>query len=90
MNIAPDDISLGEKLALSFGARGYGEVLADYKAEQQLISLPNGNGNGFLAHAWFYAMDEYLGQRLVKVFHNIRQNYIKSMGYKIHFIFLSS
>ena len=36
LDIAPDDISLGGKLALSFGARGYGEVLADYKAEQQI------------------------------------------------------
>ncbi len=68
LDIAPDDISLGGKLALSFGARGYGEVLADYKAEQQLISLPNGNGNGFLAHAWFYAMDEYFEQRFGKSF----------------------
>lgn len=62
LDIEPHDISLGGKLALSFGARGYGEVLADYKAKQQLITLPNGNGNGFLAHAWAYAVDEYFRQ----------------------------
>lgn len=62
LDIEPHDISLGGKLALSFGARGYGEVLADYKAKQQLITLPNGNGNGFLAHAWVYAVDEYFRQ----------------------------
>ncbi len=62
LDIEPHDISLGGKLSLSFGARGYGEVLADYKAKQQLITLPNGNGNGFLAHAWAYAVDEYFRQ----------------------------
>ena len=62
LDIAPEDISFDGKLALSFGARGHGEVLADYKAKQQLICLPNGNGNGFLAHAWAYALDEYISQ----------------------------
>lgn len=62
LDIAPKDISLGGRLSLSFGARGHGETLADYKANQQLICLPNGNGNGFLAHAWAYALDDYLGQ----------------------------
>ena len=62
LDIAPEDISFGGKLALSFGARGHGEVLADYQTKQQLICLPNGNGNGFLAHAWAYALDEYISQ----------------------------
>lgn len=62
LDIAPEDISFGGKLALSFGARGHGEVLADYQTKQQLICLPNGNGNGFLAHAWAYVLDEYISQ----------------------------
>lgn len=68
LDIAPEDISFGGKLALSFGARGHGEVLADYQAKQQLICLPNGNGNGFLAHAWAYAFDEYIAQGFGKSF----------------------
>ncbi len=68
LDIAPEDISFGGKLALSFGARGHGEVLADYQAKQQLICLPHGNGNGFLAHAWAYALDEYIAQGFDKSF----------------------
>lgn len=37
LDIEPHDISPGGKLALPFGARGYGEILADYKAKQQQI-----------------------------------------------------
>ena len=38
--------------------------MADYKAEQQLISLPNGNGNGFLAHTWFHAIQEVFAKTI--------------------------
>lgn len=68
LDIAPEDTSFGGNLALFFGVRGHGEVLADYRTKQQLICLPNGNGNGFLVHAWAYALDEYIAQGFGKSF----------------------
>lgn len=35
LDIAPEDISFGGKLALFFGTRGHGEVLADYQTKQE-------------------------------------------------------
>ena len=62
LKIQPEDISLGGTLALSFGARGHGNSAAFYEARHQVICLPKGNGNGFLAHAWAHALDDFIGK----------------------------
>lgn len=62
LGIDKKDVSLGGTLSLSFGARGHGQSAAAYDPDHRTISLPNGNGAGFLAHAWAHALDDFLGR----------------------------
>lgn len=62
LDIDRKDLSLDGTLSLSFGAHGHGQSIAFYISDHRVISLPNGNGGGFLAHAWAHALDDFLGR----------------------------
>ncbi|EEP1514208.1 hypothetical protein HAZ28_004761 [Salmonella enterica] len=58
-------LSLNGRLGLAFGARGKGgknAAAAHYEPGQVAINLTKGNGAGSLAHEWFHALDNWLGQ----------------------------
>lgn len=65
--IRPEDISLGGKLAIAFGARGRGGAnagAAHYEPDRQVINLTKMSGAGCLAHEWGHALDHALGLSL--------------------------
>lgn len=53
-------ITLDNRLALAFGARGSGKASAHYEPLKQVINLTKKKGAGSLAHEWFHALDNYL------------------------------
>ena len=59
LNIPPEAIGLGGKLAMSFGARGKGKAMAHYEPSQVIINLTKTKGAGSLAHEWFHALDHH-------------------------------
>lgn len=59
LNIPPEAIGLGGKLAMSFGARGKGRAMAHYEPSQVVINLTKTKGAGSLAHEWFHALDHH-------------------------------
>lgn len=61
INISAKDISLGENLAIAFGARGKGNAMAHYEPVKNVINITKMRGAGSLAHEWAHAMDMYLG-----------------------------
>lgn len=64
LKISPEDISLGGKLAIAFGARGKGGAsagAAHYEPERQVINLTKMSGAGCLAHEWGHALDHAIG-----------------------------
>jgi len=64
LKISPEDISLGGKLAIAFGARGKGGAAAGaahYEPERQVINLTKMSGAGCLAHEWGHALDHAIG-----------------------------
>lgn len=66
MNVSPEFISLGNSLAIAFGARGVPGALAHYESSQTVINLTKLGGAGSLAHEWGHALDHILGESLLK------------------------
>lgn len=64
LNISPEDVSIGGKLAIAFGTRGSGNALAHYEPEREVINLTKMRGAGSLAHEWGHAMDDIIGKAL--------------------------
>lgn len=64
LGISADDISLGGKLAIAFGARGRAGAAAHFEPERNVINLTKMNGAGTLAHEWAHALDYIVGQSL--------------------------
>lgn len=64
LGIAAEDISLGGKLSIAFGARGSGNALAHYEPLREVINLTKMKGSGSLAHEWGHALDDILGKEL--------------------------
>jgi hypothetical protein len=65
LNIPPKAVSLNGNLAIAFGARGHGgkeAARAHYERDKAVINLTKIRGAGSLAHEWFHALDNYLGQ----------------------------
>jgi len=65
LNISPKAVSLNGGLAIAFGARGHGgkeSARAHYEPDKAVINLTKIRGAGSLAHEWFHALDNYLGQ----------------------------
>lgn len=60
VGVEPDVITLGNQLALAFGARGSGNASAHYERVKRVINLTKTRGAGSLAHEWFHALDNYL------------------------------
>lgn len=60
LGIDSDDVSLGGRLGLAFGARGSGRALAHYEPKQVVINLTKYGGAGSLAHEWFHALDNLI------------------------------
>lgn len=63
LGIADKDISLDGTLAIAFGSRGRGSAVAHYEPDRQVINLTKMRGAGSLAHEWWHALDDYLGQK---------------------------
>lgn len=64
LGIEPEDVSLGQKLALAFGARGRGGKAAGaahYEPAANVINITKMKGIGCLAHEWGHALDRTAG-----------------------------
>ncbi|WP_316157994.1 LPD1 domain-containing protein [Cupriavidus sp. BIC8F] len=57
-------LSLDGTLALAFGSRGVGRALAHYECARKVINLTRLRGAGSLAHEWWHAFDDYVGDKL--------------------------
>lgn len=64
LNISLEDISLGGKLSIAFGARGQGAAAAHYEPMREVINLTKLRGAGSLAHEWGHAFDDILNKVL--------------------------
>lgn len=60
LGINDDDISLGNNLAIAYGARGTGSATAHYESAANVINLTKMRGAGSLAHEWAHALDCYI------------------------------
>lgn len=64
LNVSLEDISLGGRLAIAFGARGQGAAAAHYEPMREVINLTKMHGAGSLAHEWGHAMDDILAKTI--------------------------
>lgn len=62
LGVNPKALTFEGQLSLAFGARGRGNALAHYEPDRKIINLTKMKGAGSLAHEWFHAFDDYLGQ----------------------------
>lgn len=60
LNISDSDASLGNQLALAFGARGSGNAVAHYEPLENVINITKLKGAGSLAHEWGHALDSFI------------------------------
>jgi len=64
LHLSPKDVSLGNSLAIAFGARGKGGAgagAAHYEPDRQVINLTKMSGAGCVAHEWGHALDHAIG-----------------------------
>ena len=64
LDVPKEAVSLGGNLSIGFGSRGRGgrnAALAHYEPARKVINLTKIKGAGTLAHEWFHALDDYLG-----------------------------
>jgi hypothetical protein len=80
LGIADEDVSLGGRLAIAFGARGHGTVLAHYEPVQRIINLTRKSGVGSLAHEWANFFDNDLGSGEPKAFLSERIRWFREYG----------
>ena len=67
LEIDPKNISMKNRLGLSFGGRGRGGIrsaMAHYESKKKVINLTKRLGAGSLAHEWFHSLDNILAQSL--------------------------
>ena len=57
-------LSLDGTLALAFGSRGVGRALAHYECARKVINLTRLRGAGSLAHEWWHALDDFVGDKI--------------------------
>lgn len=62
LNMSDQDVSLGGKLAIAYGARGVSGALAHFEQGTNVINLTKMRGAGSLAHEWGHALDYYIAQ----------------------------
>lgn len=89
LNISLNDITLNNRLSLSFGSRGSGQIYAHYEPKYKVINLTRYKGAGSLSHEYAHALDHYLANKFHKpgVFfsesdHPIAQKLMNSILYK--------
>ncbi len=64
LDIKNEDVALGGRLNIAFGARGHGAALAHYEPLREVINLTRMKGAGSLGHEYFHAMDDIAGKTL--------------------------
>jgi len=70
IGVPDQQIAMNGRLALAFGARGKGNAgfgggaRAHYEPVQRVINLTKMGGGGSLAHEWFHAFDNLLGEAM--------------------------
>lgn len=64
LDIKDEDVALGGRLNIAFGARGHGAALAHYEPLREVINLTRMKGAGSLGHEYFHAMDDIAGKKL--------------------------
>ena len=64
LQIDEKDIAFQGTLAIAFGARGSGNAVAHYEPLRKVINLTKLKGAGSLAHEWWHALDDFLGQKM--------------------------
>lgn len=91
LNIDSKDISLGSRLSIAFGARGFSSALAHYEPMREVINLTKKQGAGSLAHEFAHALDDIINKELSETdidltkkrnLPEIHKNLINSMKYK--------
>ncbi len=73
-------VSLNGTLALAFGSRGQGgrgSFAAHYESDYKVINLTRPNGAGSLAHEWWHAFDNYVGEWIKN--HNVSRTYFTEL-----------
>lgn len=65
LNLPPKALSLNNELGIAFGAQGHGKGsgAAHYIPAFKEINLTKDYGAGSLAHEWWHALDNYLGNQ---------------------------
>lgn len=63
LGILEEDISLGGRLAIAYGARGSAGAVAHFEAGSNVINLTKMRGAGSLAHEWGHALDYYIATK---------------------------
>lgn len=67
MNVADEDIGLGNRIGMQYGANGRGgkgAAAAHYSIYAHNINLTRMSGAGSLAHEWGHALDHFIGERI--------------------------
>lgn len=85
-------LSLGGTLAVGFGSRGIGRFAAHYEPARKVINLTRLNGAGALAHEFFHALDDRLGELVKSVLsdpHLIRSTTMNTDTYYSTELFLT-
>lgn len=61
LQVDKEKLSLGNELAIAFGARGKGRAMGHYEQGYNIVNLTKEKGSlGILAHEWFHGFDHYL------------------------------
>lgn len=60
IGFTPEQLSLGEQLAIAYGSRGRSGAVAHYEPDRNVINLTKMKGAGSLAHEWFHALHYYI------------------------------
>ena len=64
LHLEARDMSLGGRIAISFGGRGVGGAAAHYEPFFMVINLTRKKGAGAFAHEWGHALDHYVHDTL--------------------------
>lgn len=76
LEIKPEDVSLGGKLAIAYASRGHGSAAAHYEPLKNVINLTRNRGAGSLAHEWAHALDYALAD---KYYHSTKLQALSEM-----------
>ncbi len=92
LGIPNELVSLNGTLALAFGSRGRGgkgAPSAHYESGYKVINLTRPHGAGSLAHEWWHAFDNYVGEWILKNDVFDTSNFKEKMVFLSHLIYPS-